>query len=1147
MNDPVHPEEAIFEAAFALPASERAAYLDRTCGDNAGLRQLVEALLGAHEEAGEFLEGPAPGAEPSPVAGPQSPRAGSETTGSSIEKPGDRIGRYKLLQQIGEGGCGVVYMAEQEEPVRRKVALKVIKLGMDTKQVIARFEAERQALAVMDHPHIAKVFDAGATETGRPYFVMELVRGVRITQFCDERQLCLRERLDLFIQVCRAIQHAHQKGLIHRDIKPSNILVTLNDGVPVPKVIDFGIAKATEGRLTEQTLFTRFEQFLGTPAYVSPEQAEAGGVDIDTRSDIYSLGVVLYELLTGRTPFDSAALLKQGIEELILTLRDVEPPRPSTRLTTLAPADLETVARSQRCEAPKLVPSLRGDLDWIVMKCLEKDRTRRYDTANGLAMDVQRHLDDEPVVARPPSNRYRFQKLVRRNKLAFMALTIVAGLLILGLGAATVAGVRIARDSQRIRQANTLAIEKLWTSYLSEALARRTSNRGGQRFGSLETLQKAAKIRPSLEVRNEAIASLAVSDLRLAKQVRCKSRKQHICFDSKLERYALAESDGSITIRAAADDAVLASLPATGSSAVGIRFSPNDQFLMVSYSSAARWTLWVWNLAQLQAVLRELPGANGDFSPDSRFLARSNPDGALSIYELGSGAEIRRLPLGREFAEVALDSGNTRLACRSESDSTVEIVDAASGRTLRALVCASPASSLGWSPDGSLLATGCLDGRICIWNPATGAERAVLEGHTLPAISVQFNHAGNLLASSSSDDTLRLWNPDSRRQIVSWPGAGWNLQFSPDDGYLGAITEGSQVRLLQVTTSREFRRLFTGDLVYQASCSGLDFSADGCFLSVGVADRLQFWNASSGAEIGSLRPVGACLTHIFHPNGKVFITAERSGGVYLRPLKCSASASGTSYSLGRPRRIYQAEDLREMALSLDGRHLAVVANHDPGQSVILDLADPSSKVMLGVHPLADYIAVSPDARWAATGSWQNELVRVWNARSGELARELNMPSRTRVAFSPDGRWLGTSTSAYQVWEVGSWTARTLDVPTHPVPEYNFMAFSPDGKVIAALTEGRKIQLLETATGKPLATLEPPNSTLGWALSFSPDGTQLAVLERSRQLQLWDLRLIRERLKEMGLDWAMPPYPALEQSSGAGPITLDIDSGSPAPK
>src|SRR5439155_15664252 len=285
----------------------------------------------------------------------------------------DRIGRYKLLQQIGEGGCGVVYMAEQAEPVRRRVALKVIKLGMDTKTVIARFEAERQALALMDHPNIAKVFDAGATETGRPYFVMELVRGIKITDYCDQNNLSTRERLALFTQVCHAIQHAHQKGIIHRDIKPSNMLVTLHDGVPVPKVIDFGIAKATEGRLTDNTLFTAFEQFLGTPAYMSPEQAEMSGLDIDTRSDIYSLGVLLYELLTGKTPFDANDLLALGLDAMRRTIREKEPVRPSKRLSTMLEGEQTTTAKHRGTEGPKLIHLLRGDLDWIAMKALEKD------------------------------------------------------------------------------------------------------------------------------------------------------------------------------------------------------------------------------------------------------------------------------------------------------------------------------------------------------------------------------------------------------------------------------------------------------------------------------------------------------------------------------------------------------------------------------------------------------------------------------------------------------------------------------------------------------------------------------------------------------------------------------------------------------
>src|SRR5258706_6328924 len=310
-------------------------------------------------------------------------------------------------------------MAEQQEPVRRRVALKVIKLGMDTKQVIARFEAERQALAMMDHPNIAKVLDGGATDTGRPFFVMELVRGIKITDYCDQNNLPTNERLELFIQVCLAIQHAHQKGIIHRDIKPSNILVTHHDDVVVPKVIDFGIAKATVGQLTDKTVFTAFAQFVGTPAYMSPEQAQMSGLDIDTRADIYSLGVLLYELLTGNTPFDAKELLAAGMDEMRRKIREDEPAKPSTSLSTMTAIDLTTVARHRHVEPPRLIHLIRGDLDWLVMKCLEKDRTRRYETANALAMDLQRHLKDEPVVACPPSNLYRFQKLVRRNKTAF--------------------------------------------------------------------------------------------------------------------------------------------------------------------------------------------------------------------------------------------------------------------------------------------------------------------------------------------------------------------------------------------------------------------------------------------------------------------------------------------------------------------------------------------------------------------------------------------------------------------------------------------------------------------------------------------------------------------------------------------------------
>jgi serine/threonine protein kinase len=439
-------EEEIFDIARELAADERAAYLAERCDQDADLRQRIEGMLEADAAAGEFFK--THGA-PSPMV-----ILADASLSPSIEKPGDRIGRYKLLQQIGEGGMGLVYMAEQDQPVRRSVALKIIKLGMDTRQVVARFEAERQALAMMNHPHIAKVFDAGATDSGRPYFVMELVRGIPITEYCDKNCLPTPQRLDLFILVCQAVQHAHQKGVIHRDLKPSNILVTLNDGIPWPMIIDFGIAKATNQRLTEKTLFTHFEQMIGTPAYMSPEQAEMSKLDVDTRTDIYALGVLLYELLTGTTPFPTKELLSLGYREMQRTIVEREPLHLSTRLSTMANEERTVVAKSRSTEASNLAKLFRGDLDWIAMKCLEKDRARRYDTANALAGDVQHYLSNEPVVACPPSAGYRLRKFVRRNKgpvlaAGFVLLTLVVGIIGTTLGLIEAGRQRDLVDGQR--------------------------------------------------------------------------------------------------------------------------------------------------------------------------------------------------------------------------------------------------------------------------------------------------------------------------------------------------------------------------------------------------------------------------------------------------------------------------------------------------------------------------------------------------------------------------------------------------------------------------------------------------------------------------------------------------------------------------
>jgi serine/threonine-protein kinase len=493
-------EQTLFaEALERTDPQDRAAFLDQACQGDPDLRQRIERLLAQHQHAGSFLE-------LSPA------RAAPTIDEPTTEGPGAVIGPYKLMEQIGEGGMGLVFVAEQQQPVRRKVALKVIKPGMDTRQVVARFEAERQALALMDHPNIAKVLDGGETTSGRPYFVMDLVKGVPITEFCDQNQVPVRERLELFLHVCQAVQHAHQKGIIHRDIKPSNVLVMSHDGTPLVKVIDFGVAKAIGQQLTDKTIYTQFSQMVGTPLYMSPEQAGQSGLDVDTRSDIYSLGVLLYELLTGTTPFDKERLKEAGYEEIRRIIREEEPVKPSTRISTLGKA-AATVSTNRKSEPRQLSRLFRGELDWIVMKALEKDRDRRYETANAFAADVQRYLADEPVLACPPSAWYRVRKFARRNRRPLAAAAVLGLALLVAVGSvAWAVGDREARWAKLtgevesiLQDVDRLEGEQKWPEALAAAERAEAAMAGGEADDAMRERLGARRRELAFVVRLERI------------------------------------------------------------------------------------------------------------------------------------------------------------------------------------------------------------------------------------------------------------------------------------------------------------------------------------------------------------------------------------------------------------------------------------------------------------------------------------------------------------------------------------------------------------------------------------------------------------------------------------------------------------------
>ena len=701
-------DELFTEALRRVPGPERAQYLDAVCGGDLELRQRVERLLKAAADAGSFLETPA--LDP--------PLTVEQPTG---EKPATKIGPYELLQQIGEGGMGEVWVAKQTEPVKRKVALKLIKAGMDSKAVLMRFEQERQALALMDHPHIARVLDGGLTEDRRPYFVMELVHGLPLNRFCDEAKLGIRERLELFTPICQAVQHAHQKGIIHRDLKPSNILVTIIDGKPIPKVIDFGVAKATAGRLTDESLSTLFGTVVGTLEYMSPEQAGFSGADIDTRSDIYSLGVILYELLTGLHPIDAQCLKLAALTEVIRIIREEEPSKPSTRLS--ANASLPSLAAVRQTEPRRLMTLLRGELDWVVMKCLDKQRDRRYQSASDLSRDIQHYLADEPVEAKPPSTLYRLRKFVRRHRGQVIAVSLL-GIAMLAVAGTIVAGGMYARaEKQRMAEAEASRIANEQRKLAEHLQGLAVSAAQEAAAAAQQAAASKEQVRQVLYAADIQVAWNHWDANRPAKMREVLNRHIPAAGESDyrgFEWYYLWRlANGSRQILRGHEQPIH-TLTFAGSASVLVSGD-------LEYQYRRPGTVRKWNLEQ--------------------------DDGPLTLFTQAASPDLADYYPGIRAVTASLDGTH----CAFVDERVVRIVDVGTGKTLRALEpFPDTCRAVAFAPDGKHLAVGDYAGQVTLWNVQSGEKTATFPKHELPVLCLGFSPDGKLLAAGGGDESHNL-------------------------------------------------------------------------------------------------------------------------------------------------------------------------------------------------------------------------------------------------------------------------------------------------------------------------------------------------------------------------------------------------------
>ena len=1073
---------------MALAPEQRANFLDAACGSDAELRAEVHSLLMVSDDLGdEFLN--------SPLRGVLDREIGEIDSGSVLSAGQLFAQRFELIRKLGEGGMGQVWLAEQVVPLRRRVALKLIKAGMYDEAVVQRFQYERQSLAMMDHPAIARVFDAGTTSQGQPYFVMEYVPGLPITDYCDQHKLSIKDRLELFIQACEGVQHAHQKAIIHRDLKPSNILVLEADGKPVPRIIDFGLAKTTAPQVIGESLFTQLGQFLGTPGYMSPEQVSLSGRDIDTRTDVYTLGVVLYVLLTGLQPFETKRREQPSLEEWLRQLREEEPPNPSTKVS----ADKDTssaTAGARRTEPKQLISQLRGDLDWITMKALERDRARRYATPSELAADLRRYLNDEAVMARPASAGYQLRKFVRRHRVAATFLGMTTVLAVISSGAALVA----VRQKHRAEFQATQALEAQ-SRLLTQAAAQRLRDKdvAGAQGVILEVLTNSEFAQSHTPAAISAFQEIRAADVQLAVLTGHGDRLNSAVYSPDGGRIVTASRDKTARIWDARTGAELAVLSGHGDAVASAAYTPDGtRIVTASYDKTAR----IWD-ARTGTKLTVLSGhddriKSAAYSPDGSRIVTASADKTARIWDAHTGAQLAVLSGHTRFVDSAAYSPDGSRIVTASEDKTARIWDAHTGAELAVLSGHTGfVDSAVYSPDGSRIVTGSLDMTARVWDARTGAKLAVLYGHAGFVDSVGYSPDGSRIVTASRDKTARIWDARTGAELAvlsGHTGFVYSAAYSPDGSRIVTTSYDKTGRIWDAGVAAKLAVLSGhGELVLSAA-----YSPDGSRIVTASADKsARIWNARTGDELAVVSGHALSLeSAAYSPDGSRIVTAS--------PDKTA--------------RIWDASTGAELVvLSGHGDIVASAAYSPDGSRIVTASADKTARiwdarsganiaVLSGHGDIVNSAAYSPDGSRIVTASF-DKTAQIWDARTGAKLAVLSGHAGFvySAAYSPDGSRIVTASfdKTARIWDAR--TGANIATLSGHGDTVDCAAYSPDGSRIVTASDDKTARIWDARTGDELAVLSGHGGAVVSA-AYSPDGSRVVTASGDKTAWIWDARI-----------------------------------------